>query len=124
MSRKIIIITAAIIASLIIIYFMSGEIAERRFKGKAEELRRKIPDQYREVYGKELEYAIDKFWSAYRSGIVSRNDLIDVTDYMNDLNSREDLTRKEIFDFMEHVSGIYTSEIKKKQEQEYREGAG
>jgi len=124
MSRKTIVILVAVIIFLVLIYSMRGTIAERRFKGKADRLAEKIPEQHREHYGSEFRYAMDKFWDSYEEGIVSENDLMDVTDYMDDLNSREKVSRKEIFDFLDYVTGIYTSEIKKKQEEEYGHGAG
>lgn len=124
MSRKITVIVVAVIIFLVLIYSMRGTIAERRFKGKADRLTEKIPDEYKDKYRKEFNYAMDKFWDSYEEGIVSENDLMDVIDYMDDLNSREKVSRKEIFDFLDYVTGIYTSEIKKKQEEEYRHGAG
>lgn len=124
MNRKIVITAAVVIAALAAIYFFRAGIAERRFKGKADQLAEKIPEKYREAYEEEFYYNINKFWSAYENGLVSKNDLIDVTDYMNDLNRKEELSRKEVFDFMSYVSRIYTEEIKKRHEEEYRNGPG
>lgn len=124
MNRKILITAVILIAALAAIYFLRAEIAERRFKGKADELAGKIPEKYREAYEEEFYYNVNKFWSAYENGLVSKNDLIDVTDYMDDLNRKEELSRKEVLDFLDYVSRIYTEEIKKRYEEEYRKGPG
>jgi hypothetical protein len=123
MNRKIL-IPVLIIAAFILALLFTGGIAERRYRAKAEKLAERIPADRREHLEGEFYYVIDKFWSAYENGLVTENDLLDVTDYMDDLNRSERVGSREIVEFLDYVSGIYTQEIIDREEEKYRSGGG
>ena len=124
MNKKILIPVVVIIALLIVTYSLRDFISEKRFMTKAERLADKIPPEHKEHYEKEFYYAINKFWECYEKKVVSENDLIDVLDYIDDLNRKEQVSREEIFDFLGYVSRIYTTAIRKNQERKQTGGSG
>jgi hypothetical protein len=88
-----------------------GWIASRSYYRAAGRLSSSLSADLQTKYGEELRYTVDKFWSCYREGICSRNDVTDVMDEMERLVSGGEITDSGIFDFIGFVSRLYTDRL-------------
>ena len=100
----IVVITAALVAG-------RGWISSRSYFRTADRLSSSMPADLQAKYGEELKYTVDKFWSCYKQGICSRNDMTDVMDGMKRLTSGANITDSDIFDFIGFVSRLYTDRL-------------
>ncbi len=114
MRAKRIAVTAAVAAVIVLIavlLLMRGTLSKRVYERTGVELAGQLTPALRERYGEELRYTLDKFWSCYESGIVSKNDLNDVMDKMRLLGNRDTVEDEDIFNFIGFVSRIYTDAL-------------
>ncbi|MBN1885332.1 MAG: hypothetical protein JW876_07415 [Candidatus Krumholzibacteriota bacterium] len=110
------VVAAAIVVLIVILFANRGDVARKIYLAEGERLVERIPPDYRDRYTEELRYTLDKFWSAWEGGYVTRNDLTDVTDRMRSLNAQDEVTRMEIFDFIGDVSRLYTDAFNEERE--------
>ena len=113
-----------IIAVLIILvgagglFVLRSQIKTSVYRNETGKLADALPADLAEKYGEELEYTMDKFWSCYRDGIVSQNDMTDVMDRLRNLRAQTEIKDLEIFQFIGYVSRCYTEGINKRHKED------
>lgn len=115
------VVAAAIVVAIVILLANREDVAKSVYESEGEQLVRRIPPDYRDRYTDELRYSLEKFWSAYEGKYVSRNDLTDVVERMRTLNAKPDVTRMDIFRFIDEVSRLYTDAFNEAHEKYFRE---
>jgi tRNA C32,U32 (ribose-2'-O)-methylase TrmJ len=103
-----VIVLIVVAAAVMTMILSRGWISKRVYMRAGRRLAERLSPEHRAKYEKELEYTLDKFWSCYKQGIISQNDLTDVMDRMKRLGNKEKVEKKEIFEFIGYVSRIYT----------------
>ena len=102
----IVLIITVLAVSLIMI--SRGWIAKQVYMKAGRRLVERLGPEQQSKYGEELRYTINKFWSFYEKGLISPNDLTDVTEKMKRLAKKSEITDEDIFDFGSYVSRIYS----------------
>lgn len=115
--RTIIILLILVICAVAALISMRDSIAKQLYLKQGRSLAGTLEPELESKYGEELEYTLDKFWSCYKDGIVSQNDMTDVMDRIKTLRSQDKIVDLDIFKFIGYVSKIYTSGIKKNHEE-------
>lgn len=118
-------VAAALIVVAILLFAGRGWISSLSYRRAGDRLAERLPGQLGAKYGGELRYTLDKFWSCYRSGTCSRNDMTDVMDRMRALSSGGEITDQQVFEFIGFVSRLYTDrfeELHRRQLEERGEG--
>ena len=114
-------VAAAIVVAIVLLLANREDVMLSVYESEGEKLVRRIPPDYRDRYTDELRYTLEKFWSAYEREYVTQNDLTDVVDRMRTLNARPEVTRMDIFRFIDDVSRLYTDAFNKAHEEYLRE---
>lgn len=117
MSRIAVAASVAIAAVVVIaaLYLSREAISKRVFLRSGHQIEQKLGPDLQKKYGKDLEYTLRTFWKFYERGLLSRNDLADVSDKMKALRRRPAITDREIFDFIGYVSRLYTDAMNRGQ---------
>lgn len=102
---------AAVIVLIVVLLLMRGTTSKHAYTRAGDTLAKQLTPELRERYEQELRYTLDKFWSCYESGIVSKNDLNDVMDKMRLIGNRDTIEDEDIFNFIGFVSRIYTDAL-------------
>ncbi|MDD3642459.1 MAG: hypothetical protein PHQ19_03240 [Candidatus Krumholzibacteria bacterium] len=126
MRRKRILIAAAaaVVAAAALLVAGGGWISSLSYRRAGDRLAGRLPETLAAKYGGELRYTLDKFWSCYRSGICSRNDMTDVMDRMRALSSEAEITDRQIFEFIGFVSRLYTDRFEERHLRQMEEELG
>lgn len=116
-SKLAVAVSLAIAAVVVItaLYYSREAISKRVFLRSAARLEEKLGPDLRQKYGKDLEYTLRTFWKFYERGLLSRNDVADVSDKMKALRKRPAIEDREIFDFIGYVSRLYTEAMNRSQ---------
>lgn len=116
-SKLAIAVSLAIAAVVVItaLYYSREAISKRVFLRSGKQLEEKLGPDLQKKYGKDLEYTLRTFWKFYERGLLSRNDLADVSDKMKALRKRPAIEDREIFDFIGYVSRLYTDAMNRGQ---------
>jgi hypothetical protein len=119
---KILAIVAAVVVIAILLVAGKGWISSLSYRRAGDRLEGRLSPKLHDKYGEELRYTLDKFWSCYRSGTCSRNDMTDVMDRMRALASGDEITDAQVFDFIGFVSRLYTDRFEELHERQLQEG--
>lgn len=122
-NTKLIAAAAAIVAVAVLLVAGRGWLSSLSYRRAGDRLAGRLPDALAAKYAEELRYTLDKFWSCYRSGICSRNDMTDVMDRMRALSAQDEITDREIFDFIGFVSRLYTDRFEDRHRRRLMEGS-
>ena len=116
-SKLAVAVSLAIAAVVVItaLYYSREAISKRVFLRAGAQLGEKLGPDLQKKYGKDLEYTLRTFWKFYERGLLSRNDLADVSDKMKALRKRPAIEDREIFDFIGYVSRLYTDAMNRNQ---------
>lgn len=116
MNKKLIMMIAAALSVLLVLFIFKGFISKQIYMMQVNELADKVPAPAddRINYKEDLRYTMNKLWSSRQEKIITQNDLNEVLDRLKALNRKENVTEKEIFDFIDYVSNIYTTAIIKR----------
>jgi hypothetical protein len=115
---------AAAIALIVVVAFLvlsRDAISKRMFMRSGRQLEEKLDPTLRKKYGGDLQYTLQTFWKFYERGLLSRNDVNDVSDKMKILRTRPTIEDREIFDFIGYVSRLYTEAMKRSQSEMFPE---
>ncbi|MBN2070427.1 MAG: hypothetical protein JW814_03130 [Candidatus Krumholzibacteriota bacterium] len=112
----VIILIALVILAIAALFMLRGDISRKVYYRQGEAISSALTPQLNEKYGEDLSYTLDKFWSCYKSGIVTQNDLTDVMERMKDLRSEEEISDRAIFDLIGYISRLYTDAMRKHHE--------
>lgn len=112
-----VILAAVAIVAVAAVFLLRGSIGSRVYEKEAKALSKALPANLALKYGEELDYTLDKFWSCYKDGIVSQNDMTDVMDRLRELKAKSKITDLDVFQFIGFVSRLYTDGINRRHQE-------
>jgi len=107
-NRKAAAAATAIVVAAVLFALGRELIPSLSYRRAGDRVAAKMSSALRVKYGDELRYTLDKFWSCYRGGACSRNDMTDVMDRLRLLGERDTITDREIFELIGFISRIYS----------------
>jgi tRNA C32,U32 (ribose-2'-O)-methylase TrmJ len=112
---------AAVVVLIVVLLLMRGSLSKRVYWRTGTEIEQRLDPKLAERYGEELRYTLDKFWSCYEEGIVSRNDLNEVMDRMRLVLARDTIEDEDVFNLIGLVSRIYTDKLREHHDRELKD---
>lgn len=102
---------AALVIAVLALVQGRDRIAAGSYRRAGERVRSGMSASLQAKYGKDLSYTLDKFWSCYRGGICSRNDMTDVMERLRRLGAQETISDRDIFDLIGFISRMYSDRL-------------